>query len=153
MVVVPTERDVSMTFERTTSDYFFYLATLGGIVMLILLRRKGDADVRSDWELAAAPAGGVATTAFADAPAPLPGARPFSDDDWITGVPPPPVAGDPRGAPTSGDQPPASREPTRDGVDPDADERPPPPPPPPPPPAPPPAPPPSSASSPDPPLP
>jgi hypothetical protein len=42
MVVVPTANDVSMTFDRSTSDLFFYALTAFGIVLLIAGRIWGD---------------------------------------------------------------------------------------------------------------
>jgi hypothetical protein len=45
MVVVPTENEVRLSFERSTSDWFFYVLTLLGIGMLIFLRIRGDADL------------------------------------------------------------------------------------------------------------
>ena len=45
MVVVPTENEVTLSFERSSSDVFFYLLTLLGIGMLIVLRIRGDADL------------------------------------------------------------------------------------------------------------
>lgn len=46
MVVVPTDENVSMTFGRTGIDYLAYLMALGGIVLLVLLRRAGPVAVR-----------------------------------------------------------------------------------------------------------
>jgi hypothetical protein len=48
MVVVPTENEVRLSFERSTSDWFFHLLTLAGIGMLIFLRIRGDADVEPE---------------------------------------------------------------------------------------------------------
>ncbi len=48
MVVVPTENEVTLSFERSSSDVFFYLLTLLGIGMLIVLRIRGDADLEPD---------------------------------------------------------------------------------------------------------
>ncbi len=45
MVVVPTEEVVHMHFDRSTSDIAFYLLTLAGIVMCIVMRRHGDVDL------------------------------------------------------------------------------------------------------------
>jgi hypothetical protein len=45
MVVVPTSNDVTLTFERSTSDLFFYLLTLAGIALLIFFRIRGDVDL------------------------------------------------------------------------------------------------------------
>ena len=45
MVVVPTENEVRLSFERSSSDLFFYVLTLLGIGMLIFLRIRGDADL------------------------------------------------------------------------------------------------------------
>ncbi len=42
MVVVPTSNDVSMTFDRSTSDLFWYALTAIGIVLLIAGRIWGD---------------------------------------------------------------------------------------------------------------
>ena len=41
MVVVPTSEDVSLTFDRSTSDLFFYVLTLAGIVLLVFFRVRG----------------------------------------------------------------------------------------------------------------
>ena len=70
MVVVPTETEVRLSFERSTSDVFFYVLTLLGIGMLIFLRIRGDADLEP---AAAAPP---------SAPPPPP---PTTDDDvmWM----------------------------------------------------------------------
>ena len=42
MVVVPTSNDVSMTFDRSASDLFFYAVTFAGILLLIASRIWGD---------------------------------------------------------------------------------------------------------------
>ena len=42
MVVVPTSNDVSLTYERSGLDWFFYALTLGGIVLCFYWRRRGD---------------------------------------------------------------------------------------------------------------
>jgi hypothetical protein len=42
MVVVPTSKDVHLTYERSTLDYLAYLLTLLGIAMLIFMRVRGD---------------------------------------------------------------------------------------------------------------
>jgi hypothetical protein len=42
MVVVPTSNDVRLTFDRSTSDVFFYALTLIGILLLIASRIWGD---------------------------------------------------------------------------------------------------------------
>ena len=47
MVVVPTSEDVSLTFDRSRSDLFFYVLTLAGIAMLVLFRRRGDPDLNT----------------------------------------------------------------------------------------------------------
>ena len=44
MVVVPTEQDVRLHYDRSRSDLFFYLLTFVGIGMLVFLRRRGDVD-------------------------------------------------------------------------------------------------------------
>ncbi len=46
MVVVPTDEQVSMTFGRTGIDYLAYLLGLGGLVLLVLLKRAGPVAVR-----------------------------------------------------------------------------------------------------------
>ena len=45
MVVVPTQQDVRLHYDRSHSDLFFYLLTLGGIVLLIGFRIRGDVDL------------------------------------------------------------------------------------------------------------
>jgi hypothetical protein len=62
MVVVPTSNDVSMTFDRSASDLFFYAVTLIGILLLIASRIWGNRviaaiDVRFGHRPAMAPAG------------------------------------------------------------------------------------------------
>ncbi|MET0145962.1 MAG: hypothetical protein ABW328_14450 [Ilumatobacteraceae bacterium] len=57
MVVIPTEQDVNLHFERSRSDMFFYLLTFVGIAMLVVLRIRGDADFSSPAPAGAAPAG------------------------------------------------------------------------------------------------
>jgi hypothetical protein len=42
MVVVPTSNDVRLTFDRSTSDLFFYALTGIGILLLIASRIWGD---------------------------------------------------------------------------------------------------------------
>jgi hypothetical protein len=42
MVVVPTSTDVHLTYGRTSIDYVAYLLTLLGVVMLVVMRRRGD---------------------------------------------------------------------------------------------------------------
>ena len=42
MVVVPTSNDVRLTFDRSTSDMFFYALTGLGILLLIASRIWGD---------------------------------------------------------------------------------------------------------------
>jgi hypothetical protein len=42
MVVIPTSKDVHLTYERSNLDYFAYLLTFIGIVMLIVMRVRGD---------------------------------------------------------------------------------------------------------------
>jgi hypothetical protein len=42
MVVVPTSQDVSMTFDRSSSDLLFYGLTALGIALLVVLRIRGD---------------------------------------------------------------------------------------------------------------
>jgi hypothetical protein len=43
MVVVPTENDVRLHYDRSTSDLFFYALTLVGIGLLVFFRIRGDA--------------------------------------------------------------------------------------------------------------
>ncbi len=45
MVVVPTQHDVTMRFERSTSDLVYYALTLLGIGLLVLFRIRGDPDL------------------------------------------------------------------------------------------------------------
>jgi len=42
MVVVPTSTDVHLTYERSDLDYFAYMLTFLGIVLLIFMRLRGD---------------------------------------------------------------------------------------------------------------
>ena len=42
MVVVPTSNDVSLTYERSSLDWFFYALTLCGIALCFYWRRRGD---------------------------------------------------------------------------------------------------------------
>jgi len=42
MVVVPTSNDVTLTYERSSLDWFFYALTLGGIALCFYWRRRGD---------------------------------------------------------------------------------------------------------------
>ena len=42
MVVVPTSKDVHLTYERSRLDYAAYLLTFLGIAMLIFMRIRGD---------------------------------------------------------------------------------------------------------------
>jgi hypothetical protein len=44
MVVVPTSNDVSLTFERSSSDLVFYALTLLGVALLVFFRIRGDTD-------------------------------------------------------------------------------------------------------------
>jgi hypothetical protein len=63
MVVVPTSNDVSLTFERSGSDLFFYALTGIGILLLIASRIWGDrvlAALDARRERAAGPAFAVA---------------------------------------------------------------------------------------------
>jgi hypothetical protein len=55
MVVVPTENEVRLEFERSSSDLFFYALTLLGIGMLIFLRIRGDADLDPEPAVAGTP--------------------------------------------------------------------------------------------------
>ncbi|MDX2378483.1 MAG: hypothetical protein QNM02_01835 [Acidimicrobiia bacterium] len=49
MIVVPTSNEVTLTYEsRTALDWFFYSLTLLGIVMCIVMRRRGDVEYPSD---------------------------------------------------------------------------------------------------------
>ena len=45
MVVIPTSNDVHLTFERSGLDVLAYVLTLAGVVLLVVFRRLGDADV------------------------------------------------------------------------------------------------------------
>ena len=45
MVVVPTEQDVRLHFDRSRSDLFFYFLTFAGIALLVFFRIKGDVDL------------------------------------------------------------------------------------------------------------
>jgi hypothetical protein len=48
MVVVPTSNQVTLTYGRVPSDYFFYGLTLIGILLCIFWRRRGDMHFDSD---------------------------------------------------------------------------------------------------------
>ncbi len=48
MVVVPTDNEVRLSYERSGSDLFFYLLTLAGIGLLIFWRVRGDVDLDGD---------------------------------------------------------------------------------------------------------
>ncbi len=48
MIVIPTSNDVTMRFERSTTDWASIVLTLIGIGMLVFLRRRGDADLTAD---------------------------------------------------------------------------------------------------------
>jgi hypothetical protein len=65
MVVVPTENEVRLSYGRSGSDLFFYLLTVAGIGLLIVLRRRGDADLDGT-----EPASSEADDRFADGPDP-----------------------------------------------------------------------------------
>jgi len=73
MVVVPTDNQVTLTYDaRTTLDWFFYVLTLVGIGLCVLWRRRGDLvypDERPSFARAGAPAGGEDVTAGLDRPA------------------------------------------------------------------------------------
>ena len=45
MVVVPTEQDVRLHYDRSRSDLFFYFLTFAGIALLVFFRVKGDVDL------------------------------------------------------------------------------------------------------------
>ena len=45
MVLIPRSTHVSLTFERSTMDYVAYLLSVVGIVLLVMLRRRGDVAV------------------------------------------------------------------------------------------------------------
>ena len=45
MVVVPTSERVELTYGRTAVDYATLLATLIGIVLCVVWRRRGDVEV------------------------------------------------------------------------------------------------------------
>jgi hypothetical protein len=55
MVVVPTEQEVELSFERSGLDITAYLLTLLGLVMLVVWRRMGDVQHRTAHPFAAAP--------------------------------------------------------------------------------------------------
>jgi hypothetical protein len=55
MVVVPTEQDVELSFERSGLDITAYLLTLLGLVMLVVWRRMGDVQHRTAHPFASAP--------------------------------------------------------------------------------------------------
>ena len=59
MVVVPTSQDVSMTFDRSSSDLLFYGLTGLGIALLVVLRIRGDTDLGAPAPLAVVAAGGA----------------------------------------------------------------------------------------------
>jgi hypothetical protein len=42
MVVVPTDTTVEMSFGRSATDWLFWLLTLGGVVLCVVWRRRGD---------------------------------------------------------------------------------------------------------------
>ncbi len=48
MVVVPTDNEVRLSYERSGSDLFFYLLTLAGIGLLIFWRVRGNVDLDGD---------------------------------------------------------------------------------------------------------
>jgi hypothetical protein len=54
MVVVPTETDVHLTYERSRLDILAYVLTFAGLVLLVVWRRLGDVRHRSDEPFAAA---------------------------------------------------------------------------------------------------
>ena len=45
MVVVPTDNDVRLHYDRSRSDLFFYFLTLVGIGLLVVFRIQGDVDM------------------------------------------------------------------------------------------------------------
>lgn len=45
MVVIPRSNDVSLTFERSTTDYVAYLLSIIGVALLVLFRKRGDVRV------------------------------------------------------------------------------------------------------------
>ena len=45
MVVVPTDNEVTLRFERSASDLAFYLLTLVGLALLVVFRVRGDVDL------------------------------------------------------------------------------------------------------------
>ncbi len=53
MVVVPTDNEVRLHYDRSRSDLFFYFLTLVGIGLLVVFRIQGDVDMSAQ----AAPAG------------------------------------------------------------------------------------------------
>lgn len=55
MVVVPTENQVTLSYSKTTLDWFFYSLTLLGIAFCVVLWRRGDVvypSERPDWRTA-----------------------------------------------------------------------------------------------------
>lgn len=102
MVVVPTENEVSLEYAGSNTDYIFYVMTLLGVVLCIVWRRRGDADVDPP----------VWAAAGADAQ-PLPPPEPAGDegDDDTDELPRPqleerhPDAGHDAGGDTGGEDP------------------------------------------------
>ena len=90
MVVVPTEQDVHLTYGRSGSDLIFYLMTLAGIGLLIVLRIRGDVDLDGPTPVPALPAGGDGDGDDGDVTA-GPDDDPLDPDRWPawSGQPPP----------------------------------------------------------------
>jgi hypothetical protein len=72
MVVVPTSEQVSLTFDRSSSDLFFYVLTLLGIGLLVFFRIRGDTDLSEPVPVAAgvpsSPAGAATEDPFGAPP-------------------------------------------------------------------------------------
>jgi hypothetical protein len=62
MVVVPTDTRVEMSFGRSTTDWLFWLLTLGGVALCVFWRRRGDLVFATDMPGAAPPVESVETT-------------------------------------------------------------------------------------------
>ena len=96
MVVVPTDQDVHLTYGRSGSDLIFYLLTLAGIGLLIVLRIRGDVDLDGPEPLPAvtAPGGSGFGAGFGGDGTDGPGDDPPDADRppvWAGPPPPPPV--------------------------------------------------------------
>jgi hypothetical protein len=95
MVVVPTEEDVTLRFERTTSDLVFALLTLLGVALLVVFRVRGDVDLPPLVGAAPAPLG---------PPAPPAAAVPVAAEDLVTAPGRPPDEPAPEPGVTHDDQ-------------------------------------------------